>query len=66
MPKTSRRPRTKEKWVGHCISDLKHLGNTSTNRVEGAHGETKKALRASSSLFLAFKDLDEFYNLKVL
>ena len=60
-----RKRKLEGRWAGTFIARLPHLGNTSTNRVEGARADLKKNLKTSSSFYLAFKTLDQFYNIKV-
>lgn len=56
----------REKWVGRDIAYVTHFGNNSTNRVEGAHANLKKAIQTSSgNLYSVFEQIDEHYRLKV-
>lgn len=52
-------------WVGRYISKEMSLGATTTNRVEGMHGDMKRNLKSSNGLFLSFQTIDRFYNIKV-
>ena len=55
-----------EKWVARDIASIKHFGNNSTNRVEGARANLKNSIQSSSSnLFSVFEQVDEHYRLKV-
>jgi hypothetical protein len=52
----------KEKWVGAYTNLLPHLGNTSTNRVEGAHAALKSILlHSGGGIDTAFDSIDKWY-----
>ena len=62
----NRKLKVREKWVGRDIACIKHFGNNSTNRVEGAHANLKNSIQSSSgNLFSVFEQIDEHYRLKV-
>lgn len=42
-----------------------HYDTTTTNRVEGAHADLKRAIDGTPNLYKAFKHIDMFYRTKV-
>ena len=62
----NRKLKIREKWVGRDIAYIKHFGNNSTNRVEGAHANLKNPIQSSrGNLLSVFEQIDEHYRLKV-
>jgi hypothetical protein len=59
--------REKERWVGFYANQHKHMGNRTSNRVEGAHSAIKSALGNNSSGKIASvtAKIDRWYCKKV-
>ena len=55
-----------EKWTGFHANKLPHMGNRSTNRAEGAHGNMKFHMGTSSGrLEIVTSKVVEWWELRV-
>ncbi|KAI8093756.1 uncharacterized protein BX664DRAFT_358155 [Halteromyces radiatus] len=53
----------KEKWVGLYAGHVAHLGNRTTNRVEGAHAKLKQLVTyTNASMETVFESIDRWYS----
>ncbi|PHZ07663.1 uncharacterized protein RHIMIDRAFT_274254 [Rhizopus microsporus ATCC 52813] len=54
------RANRRKHWVGYYANRYAHLGNRSTNRVEGAHAAIKTALGKVSYDHDKYRSIDNF------